>query len=187
MTPIDASITEVLGQPDDVNQSDGAYLVDPDTSAPNNDSRLTLEMAETISDNLWVYSFATTLDLRFKLWVSENGTSYSEVMSPLSQVLWTFFENDNALIDISITGLAISNMCNSGHSQGTRLDIVICALSADGLQALHNAHAGPRCCRDACTCQRCTGSRRCLAVWLRPAWTLRSRQTPRLIQTVCLY
>ena len=62
-------------------------------------------MESTVTDYLLVYSLDTSgLEMRFELFVSEDGITYQQVSSPLSVDSRTFFENDNARIDISLLG-----------------------------------------------------------------------------------
>lgn len=98
----DAAYDAVLGVP--VDKDDGVRLA-PVGASPNNNSVLTLHLANTVIDDLWVYSLqTTTLQMRFELFVSEDGNTYQQVASPLSVGSRTFFENDNARIDISPLG-----------------------------------------------------------------------------------
>jgi hypothetical protein len=115
----DAAYDAVLGVP--VDPDDGVRLVAPTDASPNDDSLLTLHLADTVKDTLWVYSLAAPLgsEMRFELFVSGDGNFYQRVTypidmyadmytdshlpvaAPLSVQLQTFFENDNAPIDIS--------------------------------------------------------------------------------------
>lgn len=97
--------TGVMGEPVAGN---GVVLASSIGGAPNNTSWLTLELAETVNTNLWIFSEVTDLEMRFELFVSGSDIGedpvWVQVDSGLSVGERTFFENTNALIDIGDYG-----------------------------------------------------------------------------------
>jgi hypothetical protein len=104
VSAVGASVNGVLGEPVDANE--GVHLAPMAGDSPNNGSVLTLRLSDFIENELWIYSFDTTSEMRFELFVSELGTDFDQVETSLLSVGdREFFENDNAMIDISGYGI----------------------------------------------------------------------------------
>ena len=101
---VGSDLDNVLGEP--VNADEGVRLAYNSSTTPDNDSILTVHLPESISDSLWVYSFATSDEQRFTVEVSTNSTDWVGIPPPYEDIFGTsYFANDNAAIPLpSISG-----------------------------------------------------------------------------------